>query len=272
MAHSDPAGRLDEAAASMLEALFTQSPIGLHLFDTNLRVLRVNTATPFMRNASLDDLRGRRVRDVYPLVEEDAEALLREVLDTGIPVRQHMVRAHVEGDEPQERTFEVNALRLEDPHGKVLGVGVSAVDVTERERAHAHTKLLDAVRGNVGRTLDPAVTGEELSATLVPAFADIAVVEVVDSVIRGDDAPLAPVPTGTLVVRTAFAVPTHGHRRPTRWETSAALPARPPSRRPWPTCGRGWNGWVRPLHGWQPIRRSRRRSGHRERIPSSWFL
>ncbi|RSO08315.1 protein phosphatase [Streptomyces sp. WAC 05379] len=211
VAHSDPAGRVDEAAASMLEALFTQSPIGLHLFDTNLRVLRVNTATPFMRNASLDDLRGRRVRDVYPLVEEDAEALLREVLDTGIPVRQHMVRAHVEGDEPQERTFEVNALRLEDPHGKVLGVGVSAVDVTERERAHAHTKLLDAVRGNVGRTLDPAVTGEELSATLVPAFADIAVVEVVDSVIRGDDAPLAPLPTGTLVVRTAFR---SAHPRP----------------------------------------------------------
>ncbi|MFC5219591.1 SpoIIE family protein phosphatase [Streptomyces coerulescens] len=204
MAHSDPVGRVDEAAAAMLEALFTQSPIGLHLFDTNLRVLRVNTATPFMRNVSPHELRGRRVRDVYRLVDEDAEALLREVLDTGIPVLRHMARVHVEEGEPQERTFEVNALRLEDPQGKVLGVAVTAVDVTERERAHARTKLLEAVRGNVGRTMDPAVTGEELAATLVPAFADIAIVEVVDSVIRGDDPPLAPLPTGTLVMRTAF--------------------------------------------------------------------
>ncbi|MFJ9752563.1 PAS domain-containing protein [Streptomyces chartreusis] len=188
----------------MLEALFTQSPIGLHLFDTNLRVLRVNTATPFMRNVSPHELRGRRVRDVYRLVDEDAEALLREVLDTGIPVLRHMARVHVEEGEPQERTFEVNALRLEDPQGKVLGVAVTAVDVTERERAHARTKLLEAVRGNVGRTMDPAVTGEELAATLVPAFADIAIVEVVHSVIRGDDPPLAPLPTGTLVMRTAF--------------------------------------------------------------------
>ncbi|CAM5335647.1 SpoIIE family protein phosphatase [Streptomyces chartreusis] len=211
MAHSDPVGRVDAAAASMLEALFTQSPIGLHLFDTDLRVLRVNTATPFMRNVPVDDWRGRRVRDVYHPVEEDAEALLREVLDTGIPVVQHLVRVHVEEDEPQERTFEVNALRLEDPHGKVLGVGVSAVDVTQRERAHAHTRMLDAVRGNVGRTLDPAAIGEELAATLVPTFADIAIVEVVDSVIRGDDAPLAPLPTGTLLMRAAFR---SAHPRP----------------------------------------------------------
>ncbi|GAA3543625.1 SpoIIE family protein phosphatase [Streptomyces osmaniensis] len=211
MAHSDPDGRVDAAAASMLEALFTQSPIGLHLFDTDLRVLRVNTATPFMRNVPVDDWRGRRVRDVYRLVEEDAEALLREVLDTGIPVVQHLVGVHVEEDEPQERTFEVNALRLEDPHGKVLGVGVSAVDVTQRERAHAHTRMLDAVRGNVGRTLDPAAIGEELAATLVPTFADIAIVEVVDSVIRGDDAPLTPLPTGTLLMRTAFR---SAHPRP----------------------------------------------------------
>lgn len=45
MAH-DPGRQVDETAISMLEALFTQSPIGLHLLDTDLRVVRVNTATP----------------------------------------------------------------------------------------------------------------------------------------------------------------------------------------------------------------------------------
>lgn len=207
MAHSDPIGGVDEAAASTLEALFTQSPIGLHLFDTDLRVLRVNTATPFMRNVSPDELRGRRARDVYRLVEEDPEALLREVLDTGVPVLRRLVRAHVDG-EARERIFEVDVLRLEDPRGTVLGVAATAIDVTERERAHAGTRMLDAVRRNVGRSLDAAVIGEELAATLVPAFADIAIVEVVDAVLRGDEPPLAPLSPGTLVMRTAF----HGAR------------------------------------------------------------
>ncbi|MFG1664051.1 SpoIIE family protein phosphatase [Streptomyces sp. Y7] len=204
MAHSDPVGRVDETAASMLEALFTQSPIGLHLFDTDLRVLRVNTATPFMRTMSQDEFRGRPLRDVYRLIDaDDVEDLLRRVLDTGIPLRRHMIRAYVE-DAAQERTFEVSALRLEDGDHCVLGVAVTAVDVTERERADARTKILDVVRRNVGSTLDPAVIGEELASAVVPAFADVAIVEVVDAVIRGDDPPPAPLPTGTFVMRTAF--------------------------------------------------------------------
>ncbi|MFC8094267.1 SpoIIE family protein phosphatase [Streptomyces sp. NPDC057301] len=210
MAHRDPGGRVDEAAALMLEALFTQSPVGLHLIDTDLRVLRVNTATPGMRNLSMDDLRGRPVREVYRLVDDDVEALLRDVLDTGVPVRQRIVRAHVEGD-AQARNFEVSALRLEGSQRSVLGVAVTAVDVTERERGLARTRMLDVVRERVGRTLEPALIGEELAAAVVPAFADVAVVDVVDAVLRGDDPPLVPPPTGTHVIRTAF----HGAgRRP----------------------------------------------------------
>ncbi|MFF4353485.1 SpoIIE family protein phosphatase [Streptomyces sp. NPDC001530] len=205
MAHTDPGGRVDETAASMLEALFTQSPVGLHLLDTDLRVVRVNTATPLMHGMPLDDLKGRPARDVYDIVERgDVEELLREVLETGVPLLQHVVQMHVRGDPPQDRHFEVSALRLESPRRQVLGLAVTAIDVTERERARARTQVLDAVRRHVGRTLDPAVTGEELVAAVVPAFADVAVVEVVDAVIRGDDPPLAPLPTGTPMMRTAF--------------------------------------------------------------------
>ncbi|MFF1653849.1 SpoIIE family protein phosphatase [Streptomyces sp. NPDC058255] len=205
MAHSDPGRRVDETAASMLEALFTQSPIGLHLLDTGLRVVRVNTAAPGMRGVNPDDLRGRRFRDAYDIVEgAEMEALLQEVLDTGVPLLERIVRARVNGDPPQERHFEVNALRLESPRRSVLGLAVTAIDVTERVRARTRTAVLDAVRRLVGRTLDPLMTGEELVPTVVPAFADIAIVEVVEAVIRGDDPPSAPLPTGTPLMRTAF--------------------------------------------------------------------
>lgn len=205
MPHSDPGRHVDETAIAMLEALFTQSPIGLHLLDTDLRVVRVNTATPFMRGVPLHDLEGRPVRDVYDVVEgSDLETLLHEVLDSGVPLLRRVVRARVKGDPPHERHFEISALRLESPRRSVLGVAVTAIDVTERERARTRREVLDAVRRYVGRTLDPAVTGEELVPTVVPAFADIAIVEVVEAVIRGDDPPQAPLPTGTPLMRTAF--------------------------------------------------------------------
>ncbi|MFF8943624.1 SpoIIE family protein phosphatase [Streptomyces sp. NPDC014864] len=205
MAHTDPGRQRDETQAAMLEALFTSSPIGLHLLDTELRVVRVNTATPAMRGIPTADLVGRPVEDVYDIAEAgEMEVLLREVLDTGVPLRERIVRAFLRGDPWQEHHFELTALRLDSPQGEVLGLAVTAIDVTERERGRARVRVLDAVRRRVGRTLDPVVTGEELVGAVVPAFADIAVVEVVDAVIRGDDPPLAPLPPGTPLMRTAF--------------------------------------------------------------------
>ena len=201
MAHG-AAGRLpEETAVSMLDALFDQAPIGLHLLDAELRVVRVNTATPAMRGMAGDAPAGRPAREVYDMVDADVEPLLRKVLDTGVPLVRHIVPARVDGV-PQH--YEVTALRLRNPHGKVLGVAVAVVDVTDSERTRARARVLDAVRVRVGRTLDPTATGEELVAAVVPEFADVAIVEVVDAVIRGDDPPLAPLPPGTPLMRTAF--------------------------------------------------------------------
>ncbi|MET7458040.1 SpoIIE family protein phosphatase [Streptomyces sp. NPDC005574] len=204
MAHGDPGRHVAQTAVSMLEALFTQSPIGLHLLDTDLRVVRINTTTPAMRGMFPEDLAGQRARDAYAMVEEDVEGLLGEVLATGVPLLQRVVRAHIEAESPPQRQFEITALRLQGPDGSVLGVALTSVDVTERERARARTVVLDVVRARVGRTLDPAVTGEELVDAVVPGFADLAVVEVVDGVIRGDEPPTAPPPAGMPVMRTAF--------------------------------------------------------------------
>ncbi|MEV0179781.1 SpoIIE family protein phosphatase [Streptomyces sp. NPDC050625] len=206
MAYSRPGRQVDERAASMVEALFTQSPVGLHLLDTELRVVRVNTATPAMRNIPMDQVIGRPLREVYDVVDdqEELEAEALRVLETGVPMRDRVVRARVKGDPPRVGHFEITVLRLESPSGAVIGLAVTAVDVTERERNRARVEVLDSVRRRVGRMLDAAVTGEELVEALVPMFADVAVVEVVDAVIRGDDPPLAPLPRGTPLMRTAF--------------------------------------------------------------------
>ncbi|WP_231573682.1 PAS domain-containing protein [Streptomyces sp. e14] len=205
MVHGDPGRPVDETSAAMLQALFTSSPVGLHLLDPDLRVVRLNTATPATRGVAPDDVVGRPIRDVYRMVEgNEAEIVLQDVLETGEPLWQHIIRARIKGEEPEHRYFEITALRLEGGDHKVLGLAVTVIDVTERELSRSRAEVLDAVRRQVGRTLDPAVTGSELVSALVPEFADVAIVEVVDSVIRGDEPPPAPMPPGTPLMRTAF--------------------------------------------------------------------
>ncbi|WP_181802112.1 SpoIIE family protein phosphatase [Streptomyces shenzhenensis] len=194
-----------DADAVILDALFTQSPVGLAVLDPGLRVLRVNTATPAMRGRPADQVVGRRFPASHHVVEEEAaEALVREVLDTGVPVRGRVVRARPPAHQGQERQYELSAFRLNDPHGAVVGVALTVVDVTDRERARRRLGILETVRERVGNTLDVAVTCQELAEALVPAFADVAIVEVVDSVIRGESPPVSPLPPDVTLRRAAF--------------------------------------------------------------------
>ncbi|MFE2146361.1 SpoIIE family protein phosphatase [Streptomyces sp. NPDC059456] len=189
----------------MLDALFSHSPVGLHLLDTDLRVVRVNTATPAMRDVHVEDLVGRRFDEVYGLVDAgEALDLVRGVLDGGAPVVGRLLRARRGGEPGRDYFHEVSVFRLEAPSGKVLGVAMTAVDVTDREKGRARTEVLRLAREQVGRTLDVMTTCQELVDVLVPRVADIAVVEVVDAVLRGDDPPLAPLPEGVPLRRAAF--------------------------------------------------------------------
>ncbi|MFJ2582244.1 SpoIIE family protein phosphatase [Kitasatospora aureofaciens] len=196
---------MNEAEQAMLDALFTLSPVGLHMLDTELRVVRINTATSAMRGVRAEDLLGRRFPEAYDLVDPgEAEALVRGVLESGVPVRERVIRAHPQADPDDERLHAISAFRLADRQGRVLGIAISVVDVTDLERARAGMAVLDAVHRNVGRTLDLVVTCREFVDALVPAFADIAVVEVVDAVVRGEDPPFAPIPQDVPLRRVAF--------------------------------------------------------------------
>jgi GAF domain-containing protein len=77
-------------------------------------------------------------------------------------------------------------------------------DVTDQEKAHRGVQALYAVRERVGQTLDVVATCQELVHALVPGFADIAVVEVVEPVVRGDEPPLSPLGRDVPLRRAAF--------------------------------------------------------------------
>ncbi|WP_322974019.1 SpoIIE family protein phosphatase [Actinacidiphila oryziradicis] len=197
--------------AAVLEALFTQSPVGLYVLDTELRIVRANKATRATSGVPAERTVGRRLTDVYDLsAPSEIQAIFRRVLESGMPAREHLLRARAKAESGGEYVASVSAFPLQDPHGTVLGVAVTGVDVTEREKARTRARILDAVRERVGRTLDVVDTCQELVEALVPAFADIAVVEIVDSAVRGEEPPPGPLGRDVPLRRAAFRTTSGG--------------------------------------------------------------
>uniref|UniRef100_UPI003F5551DD SpoIIE family protein phosphatase n=1 Tax=Peterkaempfera podocarpi TaxID=3232308 RepID=UPI003F5551DD len=190
---------------AILEAMFAHSPVALLILDDQLRVVRVSTTSGILRDAPAEHLLGRSFIEVSAFGDPEEEAAVAQrVLVGGEPVANRLVRGILGPGRPRCRTHSVSYFRLEDSHGDVLGLVASAVDVTERENATSRLALLDHVRASVGHLLNVGIICQELADAVVPAFAAMAVVEVVDDVVRGEDPPAVPVRPDVPLRRAAF--------------------------------------------------------------------
>jgi anti-sigma regulatory factor (Ser/Thr protein kinase) len=205
VARNEAISPVEDEDAAVLEVLFDQSPTDLLILDPDLRVLRVNLTRPLLHEVPLEQIIGRHITDVYDLsAPGEVGAMLGDVLESGAPVRGRLVGVRPKGALGPGYLFSVSASRLESQRGRILGVLVEGLDVTRREKVAASLRVLGSVREQVGRTLDVVATCEELVQTVVLDFADIAVVEVVDAVVHGQDPPLSPLGREIPLRRAAF--------------------------------------------------------------------
>jgi PAS domain S-box-containing protein len=190
---------------AILRAMFTHSPVDLHVLDDRLRIVRVSAATCGLRDVPAGSLLGRGFTEVYRLAAPDEEeAAARRVLESGEPDLNRLVRSAQGPAGCEPRIYSVSYVRLESARGGVLGLVASALDVTDRERALQRLKVLEEVRARVGERLEVMAVCEALVDAVVPAFSGIAVVEVIEDVVRGEEPPLAPVDWDVPLRRAAF--------------------------------------------------------------------
>jgi PAS domain S-box-containing protein len=123
--------------ADELEATYRSAPVGMCVLDAELRFVRINDRLAEMNGPAAADHVGRTVREVLPALADDAEPLLRRVIDTGEP----LVGVEITGETPaapgDTRTWIESWYPLRDGAGAVVGINVVAEDVTERRRAEA---------------------------------------------------------------------------------------------------------------------------------------
>jgi PAS domain-containing protein len=221
-----------ERERAMLDAVVACAPLGVALWDTDLRFVRVNEAMAEMNGVPAADHAGRSIAEVVPDLADAATRLLGQVLASGEP----LLDVEIVGETPAvlglERTWIEQFFRIETPDGQVTGVGALAQEVTEQRRLAAArddaVALLDAVlaAAPVGiAVFDPDVRFVRVNR----ALADINGVSVEDHLGRRLDEVVpgmaAQVELLRRVIDTGAAV--------TGLEVSGETPAQPGVRREW---------------------------------------
>jgi PAS domain S-box-containing protein len=184
-----------ELSIRELDALFDQAPVALVFKDPELRTRRTNAAFRELTGLPDDALIGRRLsetRMVGRVMDTDLieRTLAGQVMNTGVPVVNMHLEQTVAGE---RRVFAWSAYRVTD-NGRVLGTVGSLTDITgpvqaaaDLRQANARLDLLQRAGSQIGTTLDIHRTAEELAALAVPELADRAIVDLLDSVLQGED-------------------------------------------------------------------------------------
>lgn len=190
------AAQLDDP---FMDWAFAQSPFAMAIHDRDLVCLRINDRMCQMFGLTEDELRGRRLTDVLPGPQYDAmERYMRQVLDTGEQANRETYR-RVPG-EVRERAWSVSVTPLKDEAGRTQAVCIGVLNVTEQYGARQRLTVLNEGGAHIGTTLDLTRTAQELADMVVPRLADLAIVDLLDGVLSGDEPSPGPL-TGTVALR-----------------------------------------------------------------------
>ncbi|MFF5449443.1 SpoIIE family protein phosphatase [Streptomyces sp. NPDC012888] len=180
-----------EALQSMLNGLATQSPVGLAIYDTHLRVVWTNAALykemgPAQYEGVGPDDMVTHGLVLTPGMPPTLEEVMAGVLRTAEPVIELHYRGRPPSAPDRDHVWSCSYYRLEDSEGTPLGVCEETVDITARYLAQQRLDLLVRAGRSVGTTLDIARTAGEFAAVTTPHFADSVTVDLLETVLDGD--------------------------------------------------------------------------------------
>ncbi len=164
-----PSGEWWHANAPLLERILALSPAGMAVLDRELRFVWVNEALERLGGLPRDQRLGKRLRDALPLLDlrldvDGIESRTREVLESGQPLVDHLLRGGTKAHPHRPHAFSLSIFRLHDAADRVLGVSLMVLDVTDRWRARERLALLNEVGAQTGSTLDVMHTAQTLAA------------------------------------------------------------------------------------------------------------
>jgi PAS domain S-box-containing protein len=125
---------LSRSRADEIAAIFDAAPVGLCVFDRELRYQRINERLAEINGRSAADHIGRTVGEMVPDLDQQALAAMQRVLEG-----EALQGVEFVGTTPAQpgvlRTWRENWLPLRGAGGEIVGITVSAEEITEAKRA-----------------------------------------------------------------------------------------------------------------------------------------
>ncbi|MBV9022369.1 MAG: SpoIIE family protein phosphatase [Streptomycetaceae bacterium] len=185
LVRTETAAPKQPSVAELIKWAVDQGPFPLAIHGRDLGYVWVSDRLRRMYGLPGDgEVLGRRVRDFVPEIGQ-VEDTMRRVLRTGQP-SSYNLRFTPPG-ESDPLALSVSYLPVRDTEGQVQAVCAYLLDTTERYWARRWLAMLGEADMRVGTSLDVTRTAAELTELIVPQFADLAVVDLLDSVLRGDE-------------------------------------------------------------------------------------
>ncbi|MFC8225902.1 SpoIIE family protein phosphatase [Streptomyces sp. NPDC057287] len=221
--------RLWESRLALLNGLATQSPLGLAIYDTDLRLTWCNAAYEQEIGRPFAEFRGRRADELYsegrfvsqghpPTLDE----VMHHVLDTGEPVLDLHFQGRPPSDPETDHVWSCAYYRLQDADGHVFGVCEDAFDISDRYRAQQRLALLVEAGRGIGTALDVMVTAEKITEVAVPEFATTVTVDLARVVLEGEVPPTGDSAAMSLVRVARCSAAEAGREEPGRQPAPAA--------------------------------------------------
>jgi PAS domain S-box-containing protein len=130
--------RSEETARQQLieiEAIYACAPIGLCVLDREFRFIRINDFLAEINGIPASDHIGRTVHELLPDLGEVQQPYFQQVIETGTPVPNIEVRGTTPAQPDVERVWLVSYYPLMRTDGRVLGINITALEITDRKLA-----------------------------------------------------------------------------------------------------------------------------------------
>ncbi|WP_225753095.1 PP2C family protein-serine/threonine phosphatase [Actinotalea sp. Marseille-Q4924] len=165
---------------AQFDSLLEAAPLGIGIFDRDLRHVRVNAVLEEMNGQPADVLLGRTPAEVNGEIGRQAEVLYREVMDSGVAMRDVRLTGQVAARPGQVRHWSTTFHPVRRA-GVVIGLCVIVDDVTAEQDLYdalavaqrAHQRLAEDLQRDL---LPPMVVpGAQVAAVYRPASSSSAV-------------------------------------------------------------------------------------------------
>ncbi|MDX2695682.1 PAS domain-containing protein [Streptomyces ipomoeae] len=189
---------------------FDQASMSMSVFDTSQRYLRMNDWACQVMGQPEAEFRHRYFLDTVDVAEHSVGFLrhLEIVVETGQPVRYESWTRSPSGRRMHAWTSEMWPVR--DHTGMLIGTALAAFDSSEQFWARQRLALLNEAAGSIGTKLDVVQTARELAELVVPRLADFASVDLLESVLQGEEPETVPMDGGVQLRRAAHQSRTPG--------------------------------------------------------------